>query len=201
MSLPITTTEALDVRVEDVAPDGSAVSIQGEWFGIATDAGPLLRAALIEHTNSGRLASAPLLNRPNGLPRTDQWLLSVVTAAAAEAGVRVLSDQLRLRPSLDERWLIERGVSLHWLDRQARLGPSETPVDVDHRGRHLRALGSMSRRRAWHFGAIGLAGHRMQDVEVMARLAGVGEVDNPSCEILTHRVAPGRTSGGLRARQ
>lgn len=138
MSLPITTGEAFDVRLEDVVGDGSAVSIQGEWFEIPDDARPLLRAALIEHEFRGAAADTPLLARADGRPRTDQWLLKIVTAAAAEAGVRVLDDKLRLRPSSDERWLLDRGVSLRWLIRGSRLQRSETPVDLDHRGRQLR---------------------------------------------------------------
>jgi hypothetical protein len=129
--LPITLAEALEVRVGDVAGDGAMVSIRGEWYDLPPDARPLLRAALFEHARAGSTEDAPLLVRSDGRPRTEQWLVSAVKAASAEASIRVLGADLRMRPTADERWLDERGISLRWLPRGERTRNAPTADDLE----------------------------------------------------------------------
>ena len=136
--LPVTLDEVLGVRVADVAPDGDMVSIRGQWYEVPPDARPLLRAALLEHAAAASSTEAPLLVRHDGRPRTHTWLVSVVTAAAAEASVRILDEELLHRPSADERWLDDRGIHLRWLQRSERRAALPSTDELEARVEFLR---------------------------------------------------------------
>jgi hypothetical protein len=118
--LPVTLDEALALRVSDVLDTGGMLSVAGEWYRTAPAARPLLRAQLIARRLEGADDNEPLLARPNGQPRTPRWLVSVASSAAAEVGVRFLEEELRERPTVDERWLLDRGVSIGWIARTER---------------------------------------------------------------------------------
>lgn len=118
--LPATLDEVLAVRRADVADDGSMVAVQGEWYELPAEARPLLLAQALVRRLAGAAPEAPLLARPDRGPRDPAWLVRILRATAAEAGLRILDEALRHQPSEDERWLAERGVTLEWIPRTER---------------------------------------------------------------------------------
>jgi hypothetical protein len=135
--LPVTLDEVLDLRVSDVLETGAMVSVAGEWYRMAAAARPLLRAQGIGRRLEGAGPDDPFIARPGGRPRSPRWLVSVASSAAAEVGVRFLEEELRERPSADERWLLDRGVAIRWTARAERPRSGLTVVELQRQARDV----------------------------------------------------------------
>jgi hypothetical protein len=136
--LPITLDEILAMRLQDVSDSGSMVSVAGQWFGIPKAARALIRAQLIDLRRHGAAPGDALFVRPRSGQRSHRWLIGAASPAAAEVGARFLDDELRERPTADERWLAERGITLAWIARNDRRNQRLSATELGRVAEELR---------------------------------------------------------------
>lgn len=104
--------ELRDLRVGDVADDGSSVSGPEGSLPVPPGARAYIRAHLVLRALEGATDSSPFLAR-QGRPLTPRYIADTVAATLAPAGISVSGRDLVAPRSPSERWLAVRGLAVH----------------------------------------------------------------------------------------
>jgi hypothetical protein len=129
--------DALDLRLRDVAPDGSAVFLDDAWRAIPVEDRPIFKGMLAvrryaEARPNDFFLDARYLACDDDFSRSPHVLRSLVRPPLAFLELELVEPDLLDRRGPQVRWLLERGVALSWIprDERARRGPADFPVDA-----------------------------------------------------------------------
>lgn len=100
------------LRIGDVADDGTSVHTSGRAVVVRPDAAVYLRAAVQRRRSEGASDDETLLTIATGTPMRAKGIADVIAAAMRELGVALVSGQVLRSDSDHASWLRRRGVSV-----------------------------------------------------------------------------------------